>query len=173
VFPYNLPSRQALIRLIKETNPRFNLKEKYAHFEPPHFAPTDSVPGRTFIEVEQTDLNLKRWYVYRRLDFAVTFRNGINIKLEAPVTSRRIVEEINRTRNMALTEADVALNDQALTQPGMPATWTMKAKPESYVWFGEVSVYVEPLDRPANIRLLEDGSARLIESGKYRLLEVV
>lgn len=173
VFPYNLPSRQALIRLIQETHPRFNLKEKYAAFTDPYAAPTESIPGRTFVEVEQIDLNLKRWYVYRRLDLNVSFKGGITIKLETPVTSRKIVEEINRTRGMNITAEDVELDDVELGQPGYPVNFVLVAKPTSFVWYGSVPVYVESLDRPANIRILEDGSSRLVESGSYRMLEVV
>jgi hypothetical protein len=173
VFPYNLPSRLALIRLIQETHPRFNLKDEYTQFDEPYFAPTESIPGRTFIEVEQTDLNVKRQYVYRRLDLDITFKGGITIRLEAPVTPRKIVEEINRTRGMKLGADDVEISDREIGNPGVPVNYMLQAKPKSLVWFGSVPVYVEPMDRPQDIRILEDGSSRLVESGGYRMLEVV
>ena len=172
VFPYNLPSRQALIRLIQETHPRLNLKDAYCDFDDPYFSPTEEIPGRTFIEVEQTDLNIRRTYVYRRLDFGVTFSGGIKLKLDAPLTSRKIVDEINRTRGMTIGEEDVAVDDEEFGVTGMPEEFVLKAKSTSLVWFGSTVVTIEPLDRPENIRLLEDGTARLTEDGGYRLLEV-
>ncbi len=172
VFPYNLPSRLAMIRLIQETHPRFNLKEEYTHFDPPFASPTETNPGRTFVKVEQTDLNLERHYVYRRLDLNITFKGGITIKLDSPVTSRRIVEEINRVRDMNLGLDDVEMNDEPMGEPGQPLNYTMAAKEDSLVWYGSVPVYVESTDRPMNIRILEDGSSRLVETGDYRLLEV-
>lgn len=171
-IPFNLTSRQALIELIRKTHPRLNLVEKYARFDPPYHAPTEDFPGRTFIEVEQTDRNLKRWYVYRRLDFNVKFLGQINIKLASPITPRRIVEEINRSRGMCITDEDVELNDTPIETSGHNVLWTMEALPNSYRWVGSVPVSVEPLDRPTNVRLTEDGAVRLNEDGSYRLLEI-
>lgn len=173
VFPYNLPSRQALIRLIQETHPRFNLKDEYTEFSQLFFAPTETSSGRTFITVEQTDLNITRSYVFRRLNLSVAFRGSVTVKIEGAITSRSIVAELNRSRNMHLGPEDVEIDDTVLNPNGFSVNHTLKAKPGSYVWFGELVVNAESLSRPANVRLLEDGTERLLEDGEYRLLETV
>lgn len=170
-FPFNLPSTQALIRLIQETHPRFNLKEQYTEFADLFHAPTPTSPGRTFITVEQTDLNITRSYVFRRLNLGIAFRGQVTVKIEGPITPKAIVTELNRARNMFLGDDDVYANDDVLNPNGFSVVYTLKAKPESRVWFGELVINAESLSRPANVRLLEDGTERLLESGQYRLLE--
>jgi hypothetical protein len=170
-FPYDLPSRQALVRLIQEIRPRFGLTEATARFEKPFLAPTPTSPGRTFIEVENTDINCKKPFVYRRLDFGIALKEPVEISLSGAVTPKAIVEEINRVRGMYIGPEDTSMAIVQLAPVGMSFTYRLKARPDSLVWYGEADVNITSLSIPDDARLMENGDPRLLEDGSYRLME--
>lgn len=172
-FPYDLPSREAMVRLIQETFPKFGLEKRYAKLGRPFFQPTADIPGRTFIEVENTIKNVKANYVYRRLDLGVTFPNGLEIAVTGPITPRSVAQEINRAYEMQFGPEDVPYFDFMLVPIGISVVYRMRALSDSLVWFGDVLVTVHPADIPSNARLLEDGRVRYLEDGEVRIMEAL
>lgn len=170
-FPYDLPSREALIRLINETYPDYELGDDTTEFNAPFFAPTSSIPGRTYIEAEATLLNRKHWFVYRRLDLGVTFPHVLTISVAGVITPRKIVEEVNRVYNMRFDPTDVRMDDFPLAPSGYSVTYRLRALPGSYVWFGSALIDVNAIDVPLNVRVSEEGVYRLSEEGTIRLME--
>lgn len=171
-FPYDMPPRAALIRLIEETYPNHQLVSDYLNIGEPFFAPTATTPGRTFIEVEDTDYNVKRWYVYRRLDLAIALGEQPHIQLTTAISPQAIVDEINRSRGMTLTADDVPYHSRPLVPVGESVIYRLRALPTSLVWYGEVLVdvtYVGPPPTPQ--RQLESGELRTLEDGTVRTLE--
>lgn len=170
-FPYNMQGHEALVRLINDTYPHYQMRPRTTVFGKPFFAPMEGIPGRTFIEAEATERNAFFWFVYRRLDLGVTFRDTPVIYIEGEITPRKIALELNRSYGMNFTERDVAFLDTPLVPLGMSTFYRLRALPGSYVWFGEAVIDVLPLGIPTDARLLESGAVRLMESGAFRLME--
>lgn len=170
-FPYDLPPFRAMVRLIQETYPAFKLTEENAKFSDVFFDPTPDIPGRTFVQVENTILNVKESYVYRRLDLGITFSLGLNIAVNGAITPRSIAEEINRSHGMALDKTDVSWSNIPLVPIGGSVVYRMRALPGSHVWYGETLVTVVPASIPVNARRFEDGQVRYTEDGTIRILE--
>lgn len=168
-FPYNMPGREALVRLINDTYPGMNMGVSTTEFDPPFFSPTEDTPGRTFIEAHE--LHKHFWFVYRRLDLAIALPDNPVIFIDGTITPKSIVEEINRTMGMHFDESDVVMVDIPLVPLGESTTYRMKAKTGSYVWYGEILIEAHSGDITPFTRLMEDGEIRLLEDGNPRLLE--
>lgn len=171
-FPYNLPGRQALVRLINETYPSYRLDVAYTDFKPPFFSPTIQTPGRTFIQAENTEINADFWFVFRRLDLGILFPQNVEILVDGVITPRKIVEEINRSYDMSFDEEDVLMSNTQLVPLGHSAFYRMRSKAGSFVWYGSALIEVGPLHPPENARTLEDGvTFRFLENGDLREME--
>lgn len=177
-FPYNLPSRQAMVALVQETKPEWRIYDTNVEFNSIRHVPMAGSPGRTFIEVVNRDLGVTRPYFYRRLDLAVTMEPSLTIPAprgDIGISPREIVEYLNAEYGLRLGRFDVDMSDRKIHPRTGEETrnYILRALPGSYVWFGEVEVLLEydTGDIPDNVRLLESGSVRLLEDGGFRLLE--
>lgn len=171
-FPYNMPGHEALVQLINDTYPHYQMRPRTTVFSKPFFTPITTIPGRTFIEAEATERNALFWFVYRRLDLGVTFAETPTIYIEGEITPRKIAEELNRTHGMNFSDRDVVWVDIPVVPLGQSVFYRLRALSDSYVWFGEAIIDVMPLGIPTDARLLENGAVRLMENGDFRLMEV-
>jgi len=168
---YNLPSRDALIELIKRSYPERKINAQHLEFGDMYSDPTPEEPGRTFVEMVDTITRQKEWYVYRRLNLGIVLRDHTTISLEGLISPKRIVEALNLVAGLYLNATDVIMDDVLLAPKGYSFTYRMKALPESYVWYGGLSIQVVSLSFPDGARMLENGGARLVENGDFRFLE--
>lgn len=171
IYDYDMPGREALVKLIQEAKPKLDVNQNNVDFGDPFYSPTQAEPGRTFIELFLLDRGTKAQFAYRRLDMAIAMGNPLQITVDGRVTTKNIVDEINRSRGFALDELDTDYDDYELAPIGTAIYYRMKAKPSSYVWYGETVVQVAPGSAIAGARLMEDESPRLMEAGNPRLLE--
>lgn len=176
-FPYDLPSYDALIELIRRERPGEDILKDFLVFGDMFFAPTDEEPGRTYIEMTNLRNGKKRWFVYRRLDINPVLREYtlaeepyVSIELDGEITSAKILAEINRKFKMHLNHDDVEVSNKPLTADNN-AVYTMYMLPGSYAYYGFVTIYVNTTPDAFAHRLLEDGTVRLLEDGTPRLLE--
>lgn len=170
-FPYNMPSRSALIQLVNDSYPSYGLNEQNTEFGIPYFSPTVDVPGRTYIEAENTLTNTKMWFVFRRLDIARSLQGLTTIYIQGTITPRKIVEEINRAHEMNFSAVDVNMSDLQLVPNGQDAIYRLKANPGSYVWYGQVLIHAIAFNGLMGVRLMEDNTPRLMEDDTHRLME--
>lgn len=170
-FPYNLPSRQALCVEIRKLSKYTAIEDSLVTFEDIYFSPTRTTPGRTFIEMIDLRTGNKAWFTYRRLDLKIALDGNQTIVIEGKITPRTIIEEINRSRNMTFQEDDVDMSDDILNLVDGELIYTIKALSGSYAYYGKVDVMIKSAALPTNVRILENGDARLTESNDYRLLE--
>ena len=170
-FPYNLPSRAALCRLIREKPIYRNIKDDLVTFEDMYHAPVAGVPGRTFIEMIDLSTQIKSWLVFRRLDLKIAVAPNTTINIIGQPTPKAIAEEINRSRGMTFGPDDISFSTTPLVGAGDQVEYTLKAMLGSYAYYGECTILVNIVGRPGNARLLEDGSERLLEDGTGRQLE--
>jgi hypothetical protein len=170
-FPYDLPSREALVTLIQQSRPAWGIESHTVDFDPPYYSPTVETPGRTFIEVYMLDKGIKTWFRYRRLDISKAIGERIIISIEGDITSRKIVEKINSRRAMVFGVDDVYMTDRVLGSADTALLYRMRAKANSAVWYGSTIIEVVPANQVANARLAEDGSTRITEDGETRTLE--
>jgi len=177
IYSYTKRGRDALVDLIQETHPRLGVMDYNVSFEDPIPVPTDTDPGRTYIEMYLQDRGRKESLYYRRLDMAVAMGPVVSIthRDDRTPTHRSIAEEINRQLGFNLNSRDVDFDRIKVHSRQNPFQFTLKAKPTSYVWYGEVTVEVSlvSLDSVDDVRLMEDGTGigRLMEDGHFRMLE--
>lgn len=170
-FPYNLPSRAALCRLIREKPIYRNIKDDLVTFEDMYHAPVEGVPGRTFIEMTDLSTQIKSWLVFRRLDLKIAVAPNSTINITGTPTPKAIAEEINRSRGMTFGPDDISFSTTPLVVKDDQIEYTLKAMLGSYAYYGECTITVNMITRPGSARLLEDGSERLLEDGTVRQLE--
>lgn len=168
-FPYDLPSFKAMVELVQRTKPEWRAVAEYVRFMDLEHWPTLALPGRSFIEMENLLTRKKHFFMFKRLDMAVVLANT-SIQLNVPPTQRAIVDEINRTKGMFLGEIDTDYLTTRVGGGNSAFIYTLKAKPTSYVYYGQAQIAVN-LEHVVNARLLEDGSPRLLENSETRLLE--
>lgn len=171
-FPYDLPSREALVTLIQHHRPNWDVQSNTVDFDPPFYSPTMETPGRTFIEVYLLDKGVKAWFGYRRLDIGIALGERISITVDGEITSNKIVQEINRTRNMQFGPDDVFMTDRVLGEAGSALLYRMRAKKGSHVWYGSTIIEIAPEIVDEYARLTELGELRLTEDGETRVLEI-
>lgn len=172
-FPYNLPSREALVELIRRSERRPNLKDDYVTFEDLYFTPTTAEPGYTTIEMIDKIADFKSWFEFRRLDLSNPRCLGpvVNIKIQGDPTPEAIAKEINRSRNMKFDPSDLSFSDEQIPVFGDTFTYVLRALSGSYVYYGETIVNVEILPISRWTRYLEDGCIRYTEDDITRELE--
>lgn len=172
-FPYNLPSRAALVELIRRSEKRPDLRDDYVTFEDLYFTPTVTEPGYTTIEMIDRVTSHKSWFEFRRLDLANPRCLGplINIKIQGDPTPEAIAKEINRSRNMKFDPSDLSFSDELIPVTGSTFTYDLVALSGSYVYYGATKVNVEVLPISRWTRYLEDGSIRYTEDDITRELE--
>ena len=115
-FPYNLPSREALVELIRRSTNRPNLKDNYITFEDLFFSPTTLEPGRTLVEMIDRETSVKDWFEFRRLELSNARCLGplVSVKIQGEPTPANIAKEINRARRMPFGPSDVSFSDEVL-----------------------------------------------------------
>lgn len=171
-FPYDRPSFQALVELARREKPNDQIEEGFVLFGDMFFGPTEGTPGRTFIEMFNQKTQLKRWFVFRRLDFNRVLGPNPTITLIGKITPANIAKEINRSREMYLDYTDVDFGSEVLADGSEPFTYVLKALPGSYVYYGQATITVNAIPVQDGVRLLEDGTERTLEDGTTpRLLE--
>lgn len=173
-FPYNLPSRAALCRLIREKPIYRNIKDDQVTFEDMFHAPVEGVPGRTFIEMIDLLRQVKSWFVFRRLDLKISLVQNSTIKISGPPTPKAIAEEINRSRGMTFGPDDLSFSDSVIEGVGDNFVYELNAMLGSYAYFGSCLLNIEVLGGTQGDRLLETSSGgivRLLENGEGRELE--
>lgn len=172
-FPYNLPSRRALVELVRRSEKKPNLRDDYVTFEDLFFSPTVVEPGRTYIEMVDKVTSTKSWFEYRRLDLANQKCLGpqVNIRLQGDPTPANIALEINRARLMNLGESDVSFSDEPIPYTGNVFEYTMPALTGSYVFYGKTKIIVEVIPTSRWTRYKENGIIRLTEDGTEREVE--
>jgi hypothetical protein len=173
-FPYDVPSDQAFITMLSQARPGWRVNRFNTRFENFRHHPTETFPGRTFVDLTLLDFGVTTIFQYRRLDIGIALGAEIKVDVEGDVTSRKIVAELNKIELMQFSNIDVFENDKVLAKAGKSIRYRMRARPSSPVWYGETILEVTAIapPAPANARLLEDGTPRLLEDGSYRLLEV-
>lgn len=169
-FPYDMPSRDALIRLASETEDK-TFDPRLVTFEDFFFSPTPLEPGRTFIEMIDLEADHKFWYVYRRLNINRPVAEGSIIRLDKIPTPGNIAREINRSRNMKLDASDISFSDTPISYTTSPFEYTLKAMTGSYAYYGETKIIIELTKLVGNFRYLENGGLRFLEDGTPRELE--
>lgn len=172
-FPYNLPSREALVELIRRSTKRPELKDDLVTFEDLYFTPTLLEPGYTSIEMIDRQTSHKDWFEFRRLDLKDPRCLGpvVNIKIQGDPTPEAIALEINRARNMKFDASDLSFSDEQLPVFGTTFEYELVAMSGSYVYYGSTLVQVEILPTTLWTRYLEDGSIRYTEDDITRELE--
>jgi len=174
IYNYHKRGRDALVDLINTVYPRFGVQDHTVAFEEPIFVPTAAEPGRTYIEMELFDRGVKVPFYYRRLDLAISMGSiTLTLNKNLRVTPRLIAETINNRLGFNLNSRDVDWSQRELFRRGDKIFYTLKAKPGSYVWYGETEVDITLSNVTGHERLLEDGSYRLMEedADAFRQLE--
>lgn len=172
-FPYNMPSREALVELVRRSENRPNLNDDFITFEDLFFSPTTAEPGRTYIEMIDIQTSHKDWFEFRRLDLADRrcLGSSISIKLIGDPTPANIAKEINRSRNMTFGESDVSFSEELLPITGNIFEYDFTALTGSYAYYGTAKVRVEIVPVSIWTRYTEAGYTRLTEDGTRRELE--
>ena len=170
-FPYNLPSRAALCRLIRENPTYKDITDDLVTFEDLFHSPTSDVPGRTFLEMIDLRKQYKSWFIYRRLGLDLVLGKNSTISLMDIPSPASIAAEINRSRGMTFGPDDISFSTVPLVVKDNQIEYTLKAMLGSYAYYGECTITVNMVTRPGSARLLEDGSERLLEDGTIRQLE--
>lgn len=170
-FPYNLPSREALVRLAAETTGQ-DYESAFVSFDDMFFAPLQTVPGRTFIEMSDRKTGFKFWYMYRRLDLAIILGEGSLLRVVGVATPASIAREINRSRGMMFGPDDLSFSNVPIERHGYNVfRYRIPAMTGSYAYYGEVEIIIEVIDDGPSTRLLEDKMPRQLEDGEIRFLE--
>lgn len=171
-FPYNLESRPALIRLVDEDFPDLGVIDGNVAFRNLYFSPTMNTPGRTFITMDLLDEDKSFDYVYRRLSLDLALGGPVELTLDSPITPKKIAETINTEYNFHLSAADVSFSVTPLTEGESGVIYRMRAKENSFVWYGSLVVNVilegSVQDR---VLLIENAEPLLMEDGEPFLLE--
>ncbi|AEH03585.1 virion structural protein [Pseudomonas phage PhiPA3] len=170
-FPYNLPSREALVRLIRETSKHTGIQSDYVSFEDLFYSPTAQVPGRTYIEMEDHIGAVKDWFVFRRLDMATVLGNNTILQLTEAPTPAAVATEINRSRNMQFGPDDLSFSTDVIPHSENEFIYTVRAMTGSYAYYGSVDVTIRLVGGSPYARVLEDGTFRYTEDGNLRELE--
>lgn len=171
-FPYNTAPRAALLQLIDEEFPELGVKDTSVAFRNITYSPTINTPGRTFITMDLLDVEKSHDYVYRRLNLDESLNGPIDLTIQGNVTPRKIAETLNTQRGFHFESSDVSFSDAVVVEAGNEGNYRMRAKANSFVWFGSVMVHVTArTDSGGNRILLENGDAMLLESGDYMLME--
>lgn len=172
-FPYNLPSRAALVQEVRDSENRPDLKDSDVTFEDIFFSPTEVEPGRTYIEMVDRTTQIKDWFVYRRLNLSnpACLGESISIKLIGDPTPAAIALEINRSMGMTFGPSDVSFSDEFIQVPGESFQYELRALTGSYVYFGKTLVNVTVVPNSRWLRYLESGRIRYLEDGIPRQLE--
>lgn len=171
-FPYDLPGRLAMVALLQKTKPHLDVREGYVVFEDLRLSPIPGTPGRSFIEVDNQWTNVKSFFAFRRLDLGRALGPGNpKITVTGRITAQSIALEINRSRNRFLDDSDVDFSNVTLHNGEGTFYYHMKAKPSSFVYYGEAIIEVNAVGINPFARLLEDGTPRQLEDGTIRLLE--
>lgn len=171
-FPYNMPSRDALVRLVNTDTGR-TLRPDQISFDDMYFAPIPTVPGRTYIEITDHTNGGKEAHTYRRLELSHQKCLGVNtrVTITGRPTPALIAAEINRSRDMHFGPDDVSFATTAIPFSDTTFVYTMVAMTGSYAYVGETTIIVEVVEIDPFSRLLEDGTVRLLEDGAIRELE--
>lgn len=172
-FPYNLPSREALVELIRRSENKPNLKDDQVTFEDLFYSPTIAEPGRSFIEMIDRSTGYKSWYEFRRLELSNPRCLGpiVNIKIQGEPTPASIAAEVNRSRRMNFGPSDVSFSEEIIPVMGNTFEYEMVALSGSYVFFGSTRIFVEVIPTSQWSRYLENGMVRYTENGTTRELE--
>lgn len=172
-FPYDRPSREALVELVRRDENRPDLRDDYVTFEDLFFSPTVVEPGRTYIEMIDLISSVKRWFEFRRLDLADRRCLGpqISIRVQGDATPANIAAEINRSRKMEFGPSDVSFSDELIPHTGTTFEYDLVALTGSYAYFGTTKVLVEVIPTSRWSRYKEDGGIRYTEEGVERELE--
>lgn len=172
-FPYNMPSREALVELVRRSENRPNLRDDYITFEDLFFSPTALEPGRTYIEMIDLLTSHKDWYEFRRLDFADNRCLGpaISIIVQGEATPANIALEINRSRKMKFGESDVSFSDELIPYTGNTFDYDFTALSGSYAYYGTTKVRVTVVPTSKWTRYTENGRIRYTEAGIEREIE--
>lgn len=172
-FPYNLPSEEALVELVRRDMGRPNLKDEYITFEDLFFSPTEVEPGRTYVEMIDQQTNHKDWFEFRRLNLSDQRCLGpvVSIKVLGDPTPANIAAEINRSRKMPFGPGDISFSDELLPVQDTSFEYDLIALTGSYVYFGQTKVLVEIIPVSQWTRYLQAGSIRYTEEGVTRELE--
>lgn len=173
LFPFGLTSHVALVRLVQTDNPSRKLYPEYCDFGDFYASPTEVEPGRTFVEMTDRFNGLKDSYVYRRvpIDEVVICKQALRVK--TPVTPTAIIEEINRSRKLALGARDVEFSNVDFGITDRAFSFTLKVLPTSYVYIGEVVFDVLPVVIDEIYLREEEGRLMLEESGNFMRLESI
>lgn len=169
-FPYNLPSREALVELVRRSENRPNLKDDMVTFEDLFFSPTMPEPGRSYIEMIDRTTSHKDWFEFRRLDLENPRCLGplVNIKIMGDPTPAAIVEEINRCRRMPFGPSDLNMSDELVPTTSNTFEYDLIALSGSYAYYGKTKVMVEVIPVSQYTRYLEQGNIRYTEDGITR-----
>jgi hypothetical protein len=172
-FPYNMPSRKALVELVRRSENRPGLRDEFVTFEDLFFSPTDVEPGRTYIEMVDKLASLKYWYEFRRLELSDPRCLGpvVNIRLQGDATPANIALEINRARKMHFEPSDVSFSDEPIPYVGNTFEYEMRALSGSYVYYGKTKVIVDVVPTSRWTRYEENAITRRTETGITRELE--
>lgn len=172
-FPYNLPSREALVELIRRSEKRPSLKDNLVTFEDMFYSPTTVEPGRTSIEMVDLQSGFKKWFDYRRLDLGNPRCLGplINLKVMGEPTPAKIAEEINRSRKMTFGPSDVSFSEEIIPYKGDTFEYDLVALTGSYAYYGKTKIMIEVIPTSQWTRYLENGSIRYTEAGIDREIE--
>lgn len=172
-FPYNMPSRAALVELVRRQNNLPNLRDQDVTFEDIFFTPTEVEPGRTQIEMINRVTQLKSWFLYRRLNLADRDCLGTDlaIKIIGDPTPKAIATEINRVMGMTFGPDDVSFSDEFIPVSNGEFEYELTAMSGSYVYFGKTKIKVTVLQSSRWTRFLENGRIRYLEDGIARELE--
>lgn len=172
-FPYNLPSREALVELVRRSENRPDLRDNFVTFEDLFFSPTLVEPGRTYIEMVDLITSHKDWFEFRRLDLADNRCLGptINIIVQGNATPANIALEINRSRKMSFGESDVSFSDEVIAYTGDSFDYDFTALSGSYAYYGTTKVKVTVVPTSQWTRYTESDLIRYTEVGVERELE--
>lgn len=172
-FPYNMPSRAALVKLVREDQNKPELKDQDVTFEDIFFSPTEVEPGRTFIEMIDRTIQIKDWFVYRRLNLSDPACLGplVSIKIIGDPSPAAIAKEINRSFGMTFGPDDVSFSDEYIPVSNGEFEYELRALTGSYAYFGKTRVMVKVIQSSRWTRFLEDGRIRYLEDGIPRELE--
>lgn len=172
-FPYNMPSRAALVELVRRSESRPNLRDQDVTFEDIFFSPSELEPGRTYIEMVDRLTQHKDWFVFRRLNLADPYCLGesLSIKIMGDPTPAAIAEEVNRSMNMNFGPDDVSFSTDFIPVSAGTFEYEMQAMTGSYAYFGKTTIRVEVIPTSRLTRYLENGRIRYLENGIQRLLE--
>jgi len=172
-FPYNMPSREALLELIRRDENRPDLRDQDVTFEDIFFSPTEVEPGRTYIEMVDRLTQIKDWFVFRRLNLAdpKCLGTDVSIKIIGDPTPAAIAEEVNRVMGMTFGPADVSFSTDFIPVSNGEFEYEMHALTGSYAYFGKTIIKVTVLQSSRWTRFLENGRIRYLEDGIPRELE--